>query len=103
MLLVLGLAFGADSVTALVFMPLLLCVLLLIACYVEQEADFTGPLQNSRINAAIVGNRLEPFVCSVRQDGAAAPEFDSIHLVGHIPILPVLITLKDHQHSARPG
>lgn len=104
MLLVLGLAFGADSVTALVFMPLLLCVLLLIACYVEQEADFTGPLQNSRINAAIVrATGSSPLFVPFGKMELRRQSLIAFILLAYIPvILPVLITSKkitNNQHD----
>ena len=40
MLIALSVAFGADSALALVLMPIALAALLVVACYVEQEAHF---------------------------------------------------------------
>ncbi|MBN21955.1 MAG: hypothetical protein CL678_11805 [Bdellovibrionaceae bacterium] len=54
MLLATGLAFGAQSVTALVFMPLLLGVLLIIACFVEQEATFPEFIAKNGVVSTVI-------------------------------------------------
>lgn len=104
MLIVLGLAFGADSVTALIFMPILLSALLIVACYVEQQATFAGPSISARAHQTLVRlTKSNPaFVPWQKVDPRRQVVIVAIILL-YIPvILPACLTSKQITKEQHP-